>query len=795
MTLDRKDYKSAIPQLEKRISAVEKVGEKGLANFDVLEDLIKKEIHERERQYLKQDTSIDTITVKMYYVVKDAGITPATDDVGWGETMPKLDYSNDDKVLWYMSKTFRDGSVIEISMPQQVQLMDGVFSFINSVSGDASWTTINGDTISTGRIQDHSGDNYFDLDDGTFNFGDGTHYVRQVGNGVEIKADLNVSSTVGSTTLSGMVSDMSDFAQDVIDINNDIDDLQNQIDGNITTWFYGYVPTLLNAPASSWSTDTDKDNHLGDLFYDTSTGYAYRFMKENSTYSWAKITDSDVTEALRLAGEAQDTADHKRRVFVSTPVPPYDIGDLWAEGSSGDIKKCKTTKADGQSYSASDWELASKYTDDTAVTNFASRFSVTPEAISSEVTATQDGNTLTTRINQNATTVKIQASKVQVDGTLIVGASDVDDAISNTSVGDLADGSDYSTTSQMNSAIATAENSAKKVATDYVTKIDNNGIYVSPYSQNPSSGAEGDSVKIDGAGMEVFLDGTSVAKYGETARIGKETGTSTNINIGSSAVTFNKGSTQVAKISSSGAEFGGSSYGSFLKLGREVSLTGNNNITASDSDFPPEIGSYGRLCGYTLVSLDTVDKYGNRCQGERIRSRRNDTYGHADSYVILGSGGGMEDIPEGEILIATECYYDPYSDPSNPEIDYRSAIHLGKYGVQITSNTFTPTITTSTGTLVSKTLTNCGNTMLLTLSFKKSTATSVGDNVYVGNLSYARERPITLVNGCGYYASSCVVVQITPSGQIAARVTGAQLSANSEVWVGLTYISPLNTIH
>lgn len=195
MTLDRKDYKSAIPQLEKRLSAVEGVGKKGLANFDILKDLIEKEVNERIRTYKKQDTSINTITVKMYYLVCNTGVTPTPDTAGWSETMPKLDSTNDDKVLWYMSKTFRNGAVVKTSTPQQVQLMDGVFAFINSISGDAGWTTIDGDTISTGRIQDHTGDNYFDLDDGTFNFGDQNgNYVRQVGNGVEINGKLTVGS-------------------------------------------------------------------------------------------------------------------------------------------------------------------------------------------------------------------------------------------------------------------------------------------------------------------------------------------------------------------------------------------------------------------------------------------------------------------------------------------------------------------------------------------------------------------------------------------------------------------------
>lgn len=142
-------------------------------------------------------------------------------------------------------------------------------------------------------------------------------------------------------------------------------DLQSQIDGNITTYFYAYEPSLVNLPSSDWTTTDIKNNHLGDLFYDTATGYSYRFQLVGETYSWTKLTDSDVTEALALASAAQDTADGKRRVFVATPTTPYDVGDLWAGGSAGDLKKCKTQRLTG-AYNAGDWELASKYTDDTA---------------------------------------------------------------------------------------------------------------------------------------------------------------------------------------------------------------------------------------------------------------------------------------------------------------------------------------------------------------------------------------------------------------------------------------------
>lgn len=149
----------------------------------------------------------------------------------------------------------------------------------------------------------------------------------------------------------------------------DINNLQSQIDGQIETFFYDYEPTLQNIPASEWTTNEERKKHEGDLFYWKSRGYAYRFMQDVATWKWQLVQDTDITLALAAAEKAQDTADHKRRVFVVQPEPPYDIGDLWTQGSNGDLMRCKVARASG-SYSASDWEKASKYTDDSSLDLF-----------------------------------------------------------------------------------------------------------------------------------------------------------------------------------------------------------------------------------------------------------------------------------------------------------------------------------------------------------------------------------------------------------------------------------------
>lgn len=85
--------------------------------------------------------------------------------------------------------------------------------------------------------------------------------------------------------------------------------LQNVADNAIESWRGTGVPTLTNKPASDWTTNADKKKHSGDLYYDKSTGKAYRFGSDGVTYTWELNQDTDVTKALADASKAQQTAD------------------------------------------------------------------------------------------------------------------------------------------------------------------------------------------------------------------------------------------------------------------------------------------------------------------------------------------------------------------------------------------------------------------------------------------------------------------------------------------------------
>ncbi|MCP9598335.1 hypothetical protein NNC73_16290, partial [Prevotella copri] len=167
----------------------------------------------------------------------------------------------------------------------------------------------------------------------------------------------------------------------------------------------------------------DKKTHLGDLYYDNKTGKAYRFAKDGSTYKWIIITDTELTKALKdssqalkdaaaadkKANGAQATANTKRRIFGSQPVPPYDVNDMWvnatypSDGSTykNEILKCSTAKAEGEKFDIADWKLASKYTDDTK----AEEAKKAAEKAQEEIKTTQSNlNALGTTVTENKKT-------------------------------------------------------------------------------------------------------------------------------------------------------------------------------------------------------------------------------------------------------------------------------------------------------------------------------------------------------------------------------------------------------
>lgn len=199
-------------------------------------------------------------------------------------------------------------------------------------------------------------------------------YIKYKNGKINIKANLEIGSSIGDKDLDQYIKEHGGVDEETVNnlINNSqvIKDLQKQTDGAIETWFYEGVPTLDNLPAVDWTTGDLKKKHIGDLYYDQTTGYAYRFTKYNddvNPYRWNRIKDNDIVAALDAASRAQITADGKMKVFYGDTKPTnYQVGDMWVNATlegkfNNDIARAV---ADNKtSFNANDWVLASRYSE------------------------------------------------------------------------------------------------------------------------------------------------------------------------------------------------------------------------------------------------------------------------------------------------------------------------------------------------------------------------------------------------------------------------------------------------
>jgi hypothetical protein len=166
-----------------------------------------------------------------------------------------------------------------------------------------------------------------------------------------------------------------------------------------------------------------------------------------------------------------------------------------------------------------------------------------------------------------AQTDAVADAKTYTDGkatsTLNSAKSYTDTSEANTKT--YADGTaSAAQTNAINAAAAdatTKANNAAKVATNYITKIDSNGIFISPESQNPTTSAQGNSVLINGNGMNVYKGNTSVASFGDTARIGKD-GTSRFLINSTSIQAYNNANNKYFEVSANGMTYGSNTVAS-----------------------------------------------------------------------------------------------------------------------------------------------------------------------------------------------------------------------------------------
>jgi len=105
---------------------------------------------------------------------------------------------------------------------------------------------------------------------------------------------------------------ISEVVTNVDNLGVDLDKVAAQADKSYAIWFGTEAPTLANEPAKDWNTTALKEVHEEDIYYNSTSGLAYRFQKDGSTWSWNNITDQYTVKALQDAYNAQHTANEAK---------------------------------------------------------------------------------------------------------------------------------------------------------------------------------------------------------------------------------------------------------------------------------------------------------------------------------------------------------------------------------------------------------------------------------------------------------------------------------------------------
>lgn len=320
-----------------------------------------------------------------YYQVSDSNTVQPT---SWTEEIPIMTSVN--RFLWnyekiiYTDDSFKetDKKVIGV-YGDQGETGTGVSSIIEQYYLSTSNTSQTGGKWKTTQDAWTSGKYIWTRSEITWTDGNVTHTdpvladALNKANTIANTANTNANNAIetandASSTANTATSTANDALKKANTVNqglsslttiveNNYKDLQGQIDGAIATWFYSYEPNTPNTlPTSEWTTDTIKDQHLGDLFYivdnKEKAGQCYRYAKIDGAYKWVIVEDVEIAKAIADAANAQATADGKATIYtgINTPTAPQE-GDLWMKSADSGI----LTYVNGA------WIEYNKYTDDT----------------------------------------------------------------------------------------------------------------------------------------------------------------------------------------------------------------------------------------------------------------------------------------------------------------------------------------------------------------------------------------------------------------------------------------------
>lgn len=261
-----------------------------------------------------------------------------------------------------------------------------------------------------------------------------------------------------------------------------VEALENIANNAVQTWMGSGVPTLSNKPASDWTTADLKSQHSGDIYYDSDTGYSYRFgSSDGSHYSWSLIKDTDISKAVADAAKAQQTA----------------------EGVSDEVTQLKT---DIPATYATKTEV--KQTTDSIKTSVSRDYQTKTDALSQKSELEQNINSFKTTVSETYTT-KTEVEQTYATKTEVKQTSDsltvtISSAVSKAESAATAASNAQSTANTANTNATNASNRVGNLET--CIKMTSDGVRVGKIENGNFTGY---SALVNSAGSFDILDSST----------------------------------------------------------------------------------------------------------------------------------------------------------------------------------------------------------------------------------------------------------------------------------------------
>lgn len=304
--------------------------------------------------------------------------TPALTDLNKGYYLYAKVSKTDQTGSFYISDTF-------IGMNEVTGYYHLLMGILNSeYDGERSYVSLYGFTeilpgrITTDKIVSSDGGTFFDLLNGVISgkitFQSGTSGLgnikewpekqsaidkaQQSANEAKQEAAEN-TSTLDKWASDGYISptEKTGLKQQHNDIKSEYQDIVNQAAKyGVATANYTSAYNAANDSLTKYTASSPEEIPIEADYANIAAYYSARQVILNSI---VEATKKAIDQAQQSATNANAIANSKNRVFKNQPVPPYDLDDLWATGS--DLYVCTTAKAQGASFSQTDWSKATTY--------------------------------------------------------------------------------------------------------------------------------------------------------------------------------------------------------------------------------------------------------------------------------------------------------------------------------------------------------------------------------------------------------------------------------------------------